>query len=85
MPTHIRINVGKPTRSRDHEHRESEGFKAWAAERTPKVEPPARSLSAGHRSDRWSQRAAGNSVGSDRARSAEQIAEVLKRRKVRPR
>jgi hypothetical protein len=54
----------------------------WAAERTSKIEPPAKSLSAGHGHDRWATRAEQHSFGSGLTRSPEQIAAMAKRRRI---
>jgi hypothetical protein len=45
MPTHIKVSIGKPSKHRDHEHHDDDLTPGWAAERTPKIESPAKSLS----------------------------------------
>jgi hypothetical protein len=45
MPVHIRVNVGKPSRSRDHEHHDDDQQTAgWAKTREPRDEKPATTL-----------------------------------------
>jgi len=43
MPTHIKVNVGKPSYNRErrpaHRHDDNKQIPGWAAEREPKDEP----------------------------------------------
>jgi hypothetical protein len=60
MPVHVRVNVGKPSRSRDHEHHDDDQQTAgWAKTREPKDEPPAKSLSLNP--GKWTSQAAARS------------------------
>jgi hypothetical protein len=83
MPVHVRVNVGKPPREREHQHHDdSRGPPGWAKHREPKIEKPISSLTAGAGSDKWAQRAKQHSFGSDAARSPDEIADLIKRRRI---
>jgi hypothetical protein len=66
MPTHIKVNVGKPSpdRHREHKARHHDDHNhepaGWAKPREPKVEPPALNRNIGDLG-RWTARASKHS------------------------